>query len=216
MPPFRQTIYKATSSARKLYWAIVSRRRRAVREKEIIKILHQQAATESTPSVAQQGDNNIDISSTRDCNVVLPEKQNIDPGNTATVSDCRRFLEPSSQLDMRQTDVAHTDVDVIQSIPCINLNATWRNMPSTEAENIAYTYEVASTFLEQNITHLQANAIFNFMIKHECLRFLPKDSRTLLETPREPIKLRKVAPGEYLHVRITCIDMCNFRLDSES
>ena len=63
-------------------------------------------------------------------------------------------------------------------------------MPSTVAENIAYANEVPPTFLEQKITHLQGNAISNLMRKLGCLRFLRKDSRTLLETPREPIKLR--------------------------
>lgn len=47
---------------------------------------------------------------------------------------------------------------------------------------------------------MQGDAILRLLRSHSCLESLPKTTRTLLQTPREPTELRTVDPGEYLHL----------------
>lgn len=43
---------------------------------------------------------------------------------------------------------------------------------------------LASCFIDNNLTHIQGNSILNLLRTHFCFNNLPKDVRTLLDTPR--------------------------------
>lgn len=53
-------------------------------------------------------------------------------------------------------------------------------------------------FLEENIPHSAANRILDIIRKHKIDETLPKDTRTLLGTPRS-VTLFDVSPGKYIH-----------------
>lgn len=67
--------------------------------------------------------------------------------------------------------------------------------PPTLCEKIAYWAN------RNNISHKALNEILKIMIESGLA--VPKDSRTLLETPREVITPRKLLPGEYFHVGLS-------------
>lgn len=64
----------------------------------------------------------------------------------------------------------------------------------------AFQKSLAASFVQGNLTHTQGNIILRTLRLLPCLSYLPKDSRTLLNTPREGPIISKVEPGEYLHI----------------
>lgn len=58
---------------------------------------------------------------------------------------------------------------------------------------------LASCFIDNNLTHVQGNNILAVLRTHPCLSILPKDVRTLLDTPRNRVVVSNVEPGEYVH-----------------
>lgn len=60
--------------------------------------------------------------------------------------------------------------------------------------------ELAKCFAGQRITHVQGNAILKVLRSHKCHSNLPKDTRTLLQTPRNRIQTVPMGSGEYLHI----------------
>jgi len=69
-----------------------------------------------------------------------------------------------------------------------------------EKVNTSYAFQksLAACFVEGNLTHTQRNIILRTLRSLPCLSYLPKDSRTLLNTPRKGPIISKV--GEYLHI----------------
>lgn len=59
--------------------------------------------------------------------------------------------------------------------------------------------ELASCFVDNNITNVQGNNLLSLLRKHPCFSYLPKDVRTLLDTTRSCLDICAVPPGEYLH-----------------
>jgi hypothetical protein len=58
---------------------------------------------------------------------------------------------------------------------------------------------LASCFVKNNLTHAQGNSILHLLRTHPCFNKLPKDVRTLLNTPRARVTTFDVEPGEYIH-----------------
>lgn len=58
---------------------------------------------------------------------------------------------------------------------------------------------LASCFLNNNLTHVQCNSLLSLLRSHSCFSALPKDARTLLNTPRKCVSVSTVEPGEYIH-----------------
>ncbi|KAL6421614.1 hypothetical protein ACFW04_014500 [Cataglyphis niger] len=57
----------------------------------------------------------------------------------------------------------------------------------------------ASCFIDNNFTHVQSNNILSLLQSHSCFHNLPKDVRTLLNTPRVKTIVSNVEPGKYIH-----------------
>lgn len=60
--------------------------------------------------------------------------------------------------------------------------------------------QLAALLTDNNMSHVQGNNILALLRSHHCFSYLPKDVRTLLCTPKNPVKLFHVEPGEYLHL----------------
>lgn len=58
---------------------------------------------------------------------------------------------------------------------------------------------LATCFVNNNLTHTQGNSILSVLRTHPCFDKLPKDVRTLLDTPRVRTVVSNVEPGEYIH-----------------
>lgn len=63
----------------------------------------------------------------------------------------------------------------------------------------SFRKRLASCFVNNNITHMQGNSILSLLRTHPCFNKLPKDVRTLLDTPRTCAVVSRVEPGEYIH-----------------
>lgn len=59
---------------------------------------------------------------------------------------------------------------------------------------------LAEVFIRSDMSHAQINAVLQVVRTHPCLSTLPKDSRTLLKTPRTAHPTLNIAGGEYLHL----------------
>lgn len=70
---------------------------------------------------------------------------------------------------------------------------------SISSIELSFQEKLASCFVDNHLTHVQGNSILSLLRSHSCFRDLPKDVRTLLNTPRVKIIVSKVEPGEYIH-----------------
>lgn len=70
---------------------------------------------------------------------------------------------------------------------------------SLSSVKLSFRERLASCFLQNNLTHVQCNNILSILRTHACLNDLPKDVRTLIETPRDKVLVFTVEPGEYIH-----------------
>lgn len=59
--------------------------------------------------------------------------------------------------------------------------------------------KLAYCFIKNNLNHVQCNSILSLLRTHPCFENLPKDARTILNTPRSKITIFKIEPGEYVH-----------------
>jgi len=66
----------------------------------------------------------------------------------------------------------------------------------------SFRKSLASCFVENNLTHAQGNSILHLLRTHPCFNKLPKDVRTLLNTPRTRVITFNVEPGEYIHFNL--------------
>ena len=57
---------------------------------------------------------------------------------------------------------------------------------------------LATCFIENNLTHTQGNSVLSVLRTHPCFSNLPKDVRTILDTPRGRVTTFNVQPGEYV------------------
>lgn len=71
---------------------------------------------------------------------------------------------------------------------------------TTDVESsLSFREHLASCFVDNNLTHIQGNSILSVLRTHPCFSSLPKDVRTLLNTPRNSGIVYRVEPGEYIH-----------------
>lgn len=63
----------------------------------------------------------------------------------------------------------------------------------------SFLQRLATCFIDNNLTHVQGNSILSLLRTHACFNELPKDVRTLLDTPRARVITFDVEPGEYVH-----------------
>lgn len=73
---------------------------------------------------------------------------------------------------------------------------------NTSSVESSFQERLASCFIKNNLNHVQCNSILSLLRTHPCFENLPKDARTLLNTPRDKIAIFKVEPGEYVHFGI--------------
>lgn len=88
---------------------------------------------------------------------------------------------------------------------------------STSSTEPSFQEKLASCFIDNHLTHVQSNNILSLLRSHSCFHYLPKDVRTLLNTPRVKTIVFKVEPGEYIHfdVETSIIEVLScFPIDS--
>ena len=70
---------------------------------------------------------------------------------------------------------------------------------------LSFAKKLEYIFISTAITHVQGNQILRLCRTHLCHADLPLDTRTLLKTPREPLPIKTIGRGEYVHIGLECV-----------
>ncbi|XP_077269906.1 uncharacterized protein LOC143901453 isoform X1 [Temnothorax americanus] len=76
---------------------------------------------------------------------------------------------------------------------------TLASLHTDTVHEASFREKLATCFIDNNLTHVQGNSILSLLRTHSCFFLLPKDVRTLLQTPHNCFAISSVPPGEYLH-----------------
>ncbi|XP_074099562.1 uncharacterized protein LOC141527800 [Cotesia typhae] len=107
---------------------------------------------------------------------------NLETDNSHSKNENSKIPQTNSNLKIIKKSI---DTNTSNIIPCIS-----------ETLKIS----IAKYIVDHKISQVQSNALLNVLRLHPGLQFLPKDSRSLLKSPRNKIKVKKIAPGEYIHL----------------
>ncbi|XP_067206727.1 uncharacterized protein [Linepithema humile] len=116
----------------------------------------------------------------------------------------------SSAIELNTNENIYDDLMHVESEQNLEVNdmsivdndysSTINNDISLDTVNQTFQESLASAFIKCNLTHTQGNIILNTLRSHKCHTFLPKDTRSLLNTPRDRIAVCSMYPGQYLHI----------------
>jgi len=121
--------------------------------------------------------------------------------SSVITDECSRFFsivneqcnEFSSDVPMNHDNYNFSSLRNISPESNCNSNAEMNTLH-------VFKESLAEAFIQANLTHTQGNIILKTLRSLSYLSYLPKDSRTLLHTPRKGPIIIKIEPGEYLHI----------------
>lgn len=145
------------------------------------------------------------------------QQQNLDVANTRADSDfvdegqilaeCSQTEEDeisvSSDASANDVQFAFNEVDeVLSSSDDAEFISDYDDAVDIEPRNTIDNFQerLTEVFVRSDMSHSQINAVLQVVRTHPCLSTLPKDSRTLLKTPRTAHPTLNIAGGEYLHL----------------
>nr|XP_011297348.1 PREDICTED: uncharacterized protein LOC105263067 [Fopius arisanus] len=71
-----------------------------------------------------------------------------------------------------------------------------------EEDGPSFQQQLCELFITIGLEQSKGTAILKLLRQHPCLSYLPADHRTLVNTPQEKLQLKRVEPGEYLHLGV--------------
>lgn len=80
-----------------------------------------------------------------------------------------------------------------------NVNGKVSSFFEDTSIQLSFRERLASCFVDNNLTHVQCNNILSLLRTHLCFSNLPKDVRTLIDTPCRHVVVSNVEPGEYVY-----------------
>ncbi|XP_032687481.1 uncharacterized protein LOC116851797 [Odontomachus brunneus] len=124
---------------------------------------------------------------------------------------------PSINENIASTSRGDIEDDRASCSSSISSNVSYALFSSfSSLSELSFTEILASCFVDSNtltlLTHNQGNSVLAILRTHTCFINLPKDVRTLLNTPRHRVVLCTVEPGEYIHfdLEIALVEsLCN-------
>ncbi|XP_066590583.1 uncharacterized protein [Prorops nasuta] len=123
----------------------------------------------------------------------------------------REIVPSSSSAEYNDdliTDSIHIDnMHMVEEDCCSNSSTFSESSGNNElnfdlqepVSSFSFQKRLAACFIDNKLNHVQINSILSLLRTHACFSNLPKDVRTLLKTPRDPISISCVQPGEYIH-----------------
>ncbi|XP_074106319.1 uncharacterized protein LOC141532060 [Cotesia typhae] len=135
--------------------------------------------------------------------------ENLTSDKTVTISDfiqhntAPTFLD-NSNISLKINDSGNSE-ETHEILQTNNNSRTNEPKNMNKPTGILSTEETLKLNLSKCIVHnkinqVQGNALLNVLRAHPLLKFLPKDTRSLLKTPRDKIGTKSIAPGEYIHL----------------
>jgi len=119
----------------------------------------------------------------------------------------------SANVNHTCDDMTIDNDDSYSSSSICNADDTLSSLFNTTLRESFFHKRLASCFVNNDLTHIQGNNILRLLRTHSCFSTLPKDVRTLLNTPRNDIVVSTVEPGEYIHFDLEeSINQCLTRI----
>lgn len=110
----------------------------------------------------------------------------------------------SSSIDINSTNkISSIDIEeneLSSSSSYISDVSEKSSLLSINSFEPSFREQLASCFVSNNLTHVQGNSILSVLRTHSCFSSLPKDVRTLINTPRKPAVVSNVESGQYIHL----------------
>ncbi|XP_025161614.1 uncharacterized protein LOC112590113 [Harpegnathos saltator] len=124
--------------------------------------------------------------------------------NVSALSQCTYFNNlPSVNENIASTSSANVKDDRASYSSSISSDSSCvLSSCFSSLSEPSFTENLASLFVDCNLTHSQGNRILSVLRTHICLSHLPKDVRTLLNTPRHRVVVCTVEPGKYIHFNV--------------
>lgn len=160
---------------------------------------------------ANTNDFNIDnfVSASTPTILIDNFNDNLTSDKTATISDFTQhntalaFLNNSNiSLEVNDCDNSEKIHETLQSNNNSGTNEPKKIYKPTGILSVEETLKsnLSNCIVHNKINQVQANALLNVLRAHPLLKFLPRDARSLLKTPRDKIEIKHIAPGEYIHL----------------
>ncbi|CAH0552611.1 unnamed protein product [Brassicogethes aeneus] len=113
-------------------------------------------------------------------------------------------IEINPLLNSDVNDISIDRLEGISELPTFSHQETNIHQISSNYIKSKESYQnfLAKEMLKAKMSHVQVKCVLRIMRMHECLKYLPADSRTLLGTPRVSPNIYLVLPGEYLHIGV--------------
>ncbi|XP_071576474.1 uncharacterized protein [Temnothorax nylanderi] len=127
-------------------------------------------------------------------NSSIAPQESIASNNTFNNLTCSENIDNTKEA----TDVSSSSMSDVNDI-CDESDESDVSSYTHCLQEVSFRDQLASCFVDNNITHVQGNRLLFLLRKHPCFSYLPKDVRTLLNTPRRCLDIYTVPPGEYLH-----------------
>ena len=67
-------------------------------------------------------------------------------------------------------------------------------------DQLSFRNKLCECLIDMDINHNNGNKLLHLLRSHECFSYLPRDIRTLLQTPRDNIPISDIGVGQYLHL----------------
>lgn len=151
----------------------------------------------------------IKRSNLKNCSSILDKKfngnnnKNMQNSPDSTISQCSSD-SIADNIPSNNCDVVY-DTNIVTDESCSSFSFSCVSEVSDISSQIfnnfyqSFRQRLASCFVDNNLTHVQGNNILFLLRTHSCFSNLPKDVRTLLNTPRNRVAVSIVEPGEYIH-----------------
>lgn len=144
---------------------------------------------------------NLRLHFSHKCNNVT----NIESNKKSNLQDVSLPVPSNSSCNVQDNDVEVTCSTNIENDRESSFSSTSTNISqalslcSSNSSEASFQEHLAGCFVNNNLTHTQGNSVLSILRRHTCFSNLPKDVRTLLDTPRHRVLLCTVEPGEYIH-----------------
>lgn len=165
--------------------------------------------TTSSLHFNKNSNNNKNIDGNKQSDL-LTIQECISSTSEVTVNDFENILNESTSSSLHNNSIAlgkkneenNEERDKIENKNNVNVNTLSKicKKSTVLCDKELLKLRLAKCIVVNKINGIQSNALLNTLREHPLLQSLPKDSRSLLNTPRDTIQIKEIPPGEYLHI----------------
>lgn len=190
----KNNVYLKTSVSRKNLNTIGIRQRQKIRseiKRNYIKFVQSKMFEESMQNITDL----IEKEHYQEEFISISSSQICTPINTNVTLNTNVILNTNVTLN---TNMISSEVPENTNVNNANVDNIIRTNDNDNIECIKE--KLIECFIRCDLNHRQIESILSVLRNHKCFINLPKNARTLLQTTRKQISLRKISSGVYLHI----------------